>query len=1037
MNFTKNTKKPNFLLFYLIFFILFILGYEVQAQTVHLKGKVIGSDDNLPLPGVNVLIQGSTSGTITNFDGDYQLMVEKGDVLEFRFIGMESKVVAIKDQTRLDVMLSSSVQLLDELVKIGYGEQKKKEISGAVSHVKSDVIETFTTGDFGDALQGQIAGVNVSNNGAPGENSVIQIRGVSTVSDMAGATEPLYVVDGIPQNENPRLAPSEIETLDILKDLASCAIYGTRGANGVILITTKKGNKGKLNLSINGTYGIKNITSDIPLMNTNEQIYFDIVKQRNMNGNHDGEMILPIGQRPEWFNNETDLSKIILLDNQPTQNYNLSVSGGSDGLTYNLTGGIYDDRGSVYNSGFSRKNARAGVRYKQGKWDINSSLAISSETTTRANPYLLLQMIRYKPYQPEVDPNKDEPVFSPGIGHSPESSIANQVVTTMRREDKLYRDRLQGNISIGYELTKNLRFRGNIGANSINDFRIQFNPFIPTYDSQGQLLSNNANSFVENSSGRRTGTSFDGRLTYSKKLGDHKFSAMLGASNEIYTNESFTARKYGIVDNSIRVLNGATLDAAATSGYNYTYKVIGTLGRIMYDYKGKYMFSMSGNYNGNSKFSKDNKWKFFPSVSGAWNVADEGFWKGIRDVANSFKIRASHGQVGGQSFLPYTDEVTIQHGLDYPFGGAGNQALYYGAGQVRYANTEVQWETSIQNNFGIDVGFLDNKFTLVADVYHTEKADMLFPIQLPPSVGTGSGSNSKLTMNMGNMVNKGLEIALGYKGGTTKFNWSVNGTFTKNINEITNMNTDEIIYTSDNGLISGAEASSKVTVFAEGYEAGAFFLYKTDGIVKTTEQLEEFRKIKPDAQMGDLIYVDTNGDGEITDSDRVYSGSGFSDWEAGLIVNLNWKGFDFMMHWYAAIGHQVMNGSNAQAYSEGRHKNQVSTWSEANPSSDIPAYRGGMKENDNFKAYTDLWLEDGSFIRLKNIQIGYTLPKNVLKKVGATNIRVFVSAQNPLTLTRYTGYDPEVAGNGVSSRGLDKGNYPISAMYLTGFKLNF
>ncbi|ANQ51601.1 TonB-dependent receptor [Flammeovirga sp. MY04] len=1037
MNFTKNTKKPNFLLLYLTFFILFISGYEIQAQTVQLKGKVISSDDNLPLPGVNVLIQGTTSGTITNFDGEYQLMVERGDVLEFRFIGMETQVVVIKDQARVDVSLETSVKLLDELVKIGYGEQKKKEISGAVSHVKGDVIETFTTGDFGDALQGQIAGVSVSNTGAPGENAVIQIRGVSTVSDMAGATEPLYVVDGIPQNENPRLAPSEIETLDILKDLASCAIYGTRGANGVILITTKKGNKGKLNLSFNGTYGIKNITSDIPLMNSNEQIYFDIVKHRNMNGNHDGEMILPIGQRPEWFNNETDLRDVILLDNQPTQNYNLSVSGGSKGLTYNLTGGIYDDRGSVYNSGFSRKNARAGVRYKQGKWDINSSLAISSETTTRANPYLLLQMIRYKPYQPEVDPNRDDPVLSPGIGHSPESSIANQVVTTMRREDKLYRDRLQGNISIGYEFTENLNFRGNIGANSINDFRIQFNPFIPTYDSQGQLLSNNANSFVENSSGRRTGTSFDGRLTYAKKFGDHKFSAMLGASNEIYTSESFTARKYGVVDNSIRVLNGATLDAAATSGYNYTYKVIGTLGRLMYDYKGKYMFSMSGNYNGNSKFAKNNKWKFFPSVSGAWNVADEAFWDGMRGVTNNFKIRASHGQVGGQSFLPYTDEVTIQHGLDYPFGGAGNQALYFGAAQVRYANTEVQWETSIQNNFGIDVGFLDNKFTLVADIYHTEKADMLFPVQLPPSVGTGSGSNSKLTMNMGNMVNKGIEIALGYKGGNTKFNWSVNGTFTKNINEITNMNTDEFVYTSDNGLISGAEASSKVTVFAEGYEAGAFFLYKTDGIVKTTEQLEEFRKIKPDAQMGDLIYVDTNGDGEITDADRVYSGSGFSDWEAGLMVTLNWKGFDFMMHWYAAIGHQVMNGSSAQAYSEGRHKNQVSTWSEANPHSDIPAYRGGMKENDNFKAYTDLWLEDGSFVRLKNIQLGYTLPKSVLKKTGASNIRVFISAQNPLTFTRYTGYDPEVAGNGVSSRGLDKGNYPISAMYLTGFKLNF
>lgn len=1006
---------------------------EVNAQSKQISGKVVSAEDDLPLPGVNVRIKGTTQGTITNFEGEYSIIIETGETIEFSFIGMLPKEVKVATQSVINVSLQTDVQVLDEVVKIGYGEQKKKEVSGAVAHVTSDALEAYVSGDAAQALQGQVAGVNVTTSGSPGADAVIQIRGVSTVSDVAGATEPLYVVDGIPQNENPRLAPSEIETMDILKDLASCAIYGTRGANGVILITTKKGNSGKLNVSLDASYGVKNIITDIDLMNTPQQVYFDMIKERNRGSNDfDNSTNLPIPRNPTMFQNNTNLSDVVILDNQPTQNYNIGVNGGGKGITYNLTGGYYGDQGSLINSGFSRYNGRAGIRYKQGRWDINSSIAISSEKLARSSSNLLTQTIRYAPYKPVLDPNSDEAIIDEG-----NPTTTNNVLESMKMEDVTHRDRMQGNISATYEIVKGLKLTSNLGVSSINEFRYRFKPFIENYDEDGILQSDPAVSYIINESARRTNLSADARLSYTKQFGDHKISGILGTSIESHTRDSFTAQKNGIIDNSIRVLNGAVLAASATSGYNYVYNIIGTLGRITYDYKSKYILSVSGNYNGNSKFASDKKWKFFPSASAAWNVSEEGFWDGFRPVVNNFKVRGSHGQVGGQSFLPYTDKATIQNGMDYPFGSGGFPTLYYGAAQQSYANGEVQWETSIQNNIGIDLGLFDNRLILTSDIYHTQKSDMLFPVQLPPSAGVGTGGDSKLTMNLGNMVNSGFELSATVKGRKKEFNWSLTGTFTKNVNEITSLNTEDFIYTTDNGLISGAGPSSKVTVFSEGYEAGAFFLYKTDGVIQSEEQLRSYQKIKPDARMGDLIYQDTNGDGQITDEDRVYMGSGFSDWESGLIVNLSWKGFDFMMHWYAAVGHMVMNGSKAMAYSEGRHADQVGTWNRANPTSEIPAWRGTTKEHDNFRGYTDMWLEDGSFLRLKNVQLGYTIPQHAIQRLGISNCRIFVSAQNPLTFTKYTGYDPESAGNGVSSRGLDKGNYPIAALYLTGFKLNF
>ncbi|OHX63871.1 SusC/RagA family TonB-linked outer membrane protein [Flammeovirga pacifica] len=1030
----RNKRLKVAFIFSMVFFLTSFAN--IFAQDRMISGKVIGEDDQLPLPGVNVTIQGTSTGTITDFDGKFSLVIEEGNTLVFSFIGMKSKTVTVKSQSTLNITLESEVEILEEVVKIGYGEQKKKEISGAVAHIKSENLEQFTTSDLGDALQGQVAGVSVTSaSGAPGESAVIQIRGVSTLSEVEGANQPLYVVDGIPQNEDPRLAPNEIATIDILKDLASCAVYGTRGANGVILITTKTGNKGKLKVSVDGNYGLRKIITNTPVMNSSQQAYFDIIHQRALNpGISDDEINMLVSRSKNNFKNDNNLDDIVFEDLAPTQQYNINLTGGSDaGFTYNITGGYFGQKGNVVNSNFERLNFRGGSSYKSDKWTITTSLALSTEERQRPSGNLLNQTIRYKPYMAPLDPDKN--IYESASDQ--EAVQANFLYQSLYFDDNETRDRLSGNISIKYDFTKWLSFTTNAGGNIMNRFRTRLNPYFRVVnENTGREFSNPNNSYYSEQVERTAGFSWDGRFYAKHSFGDHNVSALLGASLEEYNGISHTVQRRGIVDNDKPGFGSATLETTVTPGFNYVYRIIGTIGRLQYDYKGKYLVSLSGNYNGNSKFAENNKFKFFPSASVGWNISDEAFFEGLKPTMNAMKLRASHGNVGGQSFRPYSDLPTIRRGFDYSFNGN----IYSGAAQSAFANPDIQWETSIQNNIGLDLAFWDNRLTFNADVYHTTKQDMLFPIATPASAGSSAGNNNDklVTLNVGNMVNQGFELALGYKGRVKKLNWNVTGTFASNNNEITNMRTEDFVYTADQGLIYGAPNQSRVTTYARGYEAGAFFLYKSDGIINTEEKLAEYQRVNPAARMGDLMLRDTNGDGQITEADKQYAGSGLPKYEAGLVISLRYKNWDFMMNWFGAFGHEIMNGSKLMAYSEGRHLDQIHTWSPDNPYSPIPAYRGDLKQGTtNFRGDTDLWLEDGSYLRLKNVTLGYTVPKSKLKRAGINSIRIYVRAQNPLTFTNYTGYDPEVGGNGVSSRGLDKGNYPIAALYSTGFRFNF
>ncbi|WP_282039060.1 SusC/RagA family TonB-linked outer membrane protein [Saccharicrinis aurantiacus] len=1008
----------------------------IYAQNITVQGKITASEDGLPIPGVSVIVKGTSSGTISNFDGVYVIKAKKGETLVFSFIGMENQEQVV-NSPQLNIKLVTESIGLDEVVAIGYGTVKKKELTGAVAQVKSDDITRVVTSDVGTALQGLVAGVNVTaNSGAPGENSSILIRGVSSID---GNNTPLYVVDGVPQEGDPRLSTNEIETIDILKDAASCAIYGTRGAAGVILITTKQGTEGSLKVSVNGSYGIQDIRSGTPLMNASEQTYADFLTSRIVSGSNDDDMFLSTLRSAESFQNDTDLGSLVFIDYAPVQDYSVNISGGTKDISYNVIAGYYNKEGVIVNSNFERFNTRANTTYKHGKWRINASIGMTQEKTDRAPGGIITQTIKYHPTMEMIDPNSDSPIET---SHSTESNRVNWVMDSFRNTDESNRVNAYGNFNINYEIIQGLNLSTRLGTNATNDYRHQFSPFQEVYDVDGELIgSKETNSSVTNTSSRRTALTWDANLTYRKKFNKvHNLTLMAAQSLEKFQFESHQSKKAAVFNNEIDVLDGAIANPSASSqGNDYVNKLIGTIGRVQYGYKSKYLFSASVRRDGSSRFSKENRWGVFPSTSAAWNISDESFWSGLKDVVNNMKLRGSYGAVGNQNFRNYAYSAGIEAGLDYS--NADN--IKYGAAQTSFANGDVKWETSIQSNIGIDLSFLKNKITFTAEYYNTNKRDMLMPITLPGSTGNIPNVNmshdkvSVVYLNVGDMTNQGIELALGYRARTGKVNWRFNGTFSTNDNKVTKINgLGGFTLMDDSGLISGKKAVSQVTALAEGYEAGAFFIYETNGIVDTHAKLAEYQKVKPDANLGDLIYVDNNGDGEISDLDRVYMGSGLPKYEAGLNARADYKGFDFSMQWYSAIGHEIMNGAKATAYGWGRHADLIYQWSDNNPGSSIPSYRGEPDKHPNYAGYTDLWLEDGTFVRLKEITLGYTLPNSTTQKWGISKCRLYVTAQNPLTITGYTGYDPEVGGN-VRSKGLDKGNYPVTALYTVGFNLNF
>ncbi|MGJ8743960.1 SusC/RagA family TonB-linked outer membrane protein [Polaribacter sp.] len=1020
----RKAKAGSFLL--LLFGLL--CHFSSSAQSIKVSGTVTSSEDQGPIPGVSVVIKDTKNGVSTDFDGLFSINANVGDVLEFSYIGMIPKSLMVKNAT-MNVVLDPSVESLEEIVVIGYGTVKKKEITGAVTQVKAEDLAAIVSSDLGSALQGQAAGVNVISSASPGGDSEILIRGITSLTN----NDPLYVVDGIVQSGDPRIPPSDIEAINILKDAASTAIYGVRGAAGVILITTKQGAPGSLQVRLNASYAVQHRNAAIPLMNSVEQTYFDIVTSRNVNGSFDEDVNLQILQNTQLFQNETDLNDLIFSNNVPTQNYDLNISGGTEDITYNVSLGLFDQEGLQINSNYNRFNIRANTVYEKNKLRVQTSVAVVTDERDIPQGNLLSQAIVYRPTQSGLEIGELDDLTQGGD----DVNRLGWVIESLQTTNVQKRTRSNMAVNLNYDLLENLKLTANVGLTKDNLIGKIIRPYREIFNTQGLLQSQPANSYVDMRT--RFTTNFLGEFgaTYERKIQeDHNLTFTFFATLEDNDSEAFSARRRGLTYAGGSTLDIATGEQSVTSGFDYEEKRLGLIGRFQYNYKDKYIFSSSIRRDRSSNFPVEFNSGTFPSAAFAWNVSEEPFWASLKNTVSSFRARASFGQTGVDRTTPYSYLPGLVQSINYYGNNAsGGETISLGTIQEDYANELLGWETTTGTNFGVDLAMFKNKLTISAEYYHADKEDMLFPIFLPPSAG--GGNNAQVVLNVGNMVNSGAELAIGYRGRTGNVGWRMNGTFSTNTNEITKINNDtNFLLTNDFGLVGRAPDQSRVTALAVGREVSSFFLWRTDGIIDTEEKLAQYQKIDNNARMGDTKFIDQNGDNVLDDSDRVYSGSGLPAFEIGYTFNANYKNFDFSMNWYAAIGQEIMNGFDAWAYGFGRHKDLIYQWSEVNQTSTIPAYRNDVRRHVNYLGYSDLWLEDGSYLRLRQISLGYSIPKKTVEKWGLNRLRFYVRAQNPLTFTKYSGYNPEVGG-GISARGLDKDTGPISSQWMLGVNFNF
>ena len=1012
----------------LLFMSLIILGFKGHGQNLKVNGTVLSEESGQPIPGVSIVIKGSSIGTSTDFDGLYTINVAKGETLVFSYIGMEEIEIIVSTASN-NVLMKESVTGLDEIVVVGYGTAKKRELTGAIASVKAKDLNKTITSDFASAIQGRIAGVSVrQGNAAPGENATITIRGITSFQD--GGSGPLYVVDGVTYIENPNITPQEIESIEVLKDGASAAIYGSRASGGVILITTKKGKEGQMKVNLDSYYGVQNITSGLPLANTLEALYINDIQYR-----YDAINFDPLLQITDGLENETNWMNLLQVDAAPIQNHSLSVSGGKNGLTYNVTGTFFDQTGSLINSDYKKHSLRSNTGFKKGKFTAQTNLSINLSEQKREPYGLFYNAIRLQPYMAPIDFNSD--IYDIDLENIDNNTgrITN-FAGTLKQESSNKINSFNGNIQLGYEIIEGLSFRANIGRSYYNKKDRWFNPSFIVNNNLGEINPTVSNLNAQLRLGDATSTRSIDEFTvnYSKSFNKHNLKFLIGNTYESSKYEFYRTGADNITSNLTPVLgNGEPI--VGTQTINKT-ESVSYLGRINYNYNWKYLLSLVVRRDGSSNFG-NNKYGTFPSISAGWALSNEKFFKSLKSTISTAKIRFGYGTTGSDRVPPYGYSPVVISNVDYPFGEDPN--LTIGLTQPGYADPNLKWESNISKNLGLDLTFKGGKAGLEIDLYEQDKKDMLLAIVTPISAGStpvNGETYDRFLTNIGNLRNRGIEISAHYNHKFGPLSAKFSGNFTKNENKVVSLSREgEIVFDGYPNIIRAAQ-TEPVAVLEAGLPVGAFKVYETNGTIKTDEELTAYKLLNPNAQKGDLRYVDSDGNGQLDANDKVYKGSYQPDFEVGFNIDATYKDFDFSAQFYGVSGNTIYNGQKQYAYSTKRHRDLVNSWTDNNPTSNIPTPRSNI-EHPNVQTSSDYFLEDGSFLRLRNIILGYSLKTTLLDKIGIEKLRLFINAQNPITWTKYSGFDPEVGSSNPFEGGLDRGSYPVSSTYSAGISIIF
>ena len=988
-----------------------VVALAAKAQNITVKGTVIEASTNEPLIGATVKVKGTGTGTVTNFDGEYQVTVDKNATLVFSSIGYKTVEQPVNGRTTINVSLVDDTNDLNEVVVIGYGVAKKGDLTSSISAIKGEKLEKLSTGNVMNALQGQVNGVQVTGAGSPGATPRVIIRGVSTIN----GSDPLYVVDGMPVGTNINfLNQNDIESMQVLKDASASAIYGTRASNGVVLITTKKGSAGATKFTASASVGLQTLSKpDIADAAEYEKVY-------NARYTNDGQ-VSPFkgGGNTDWWNEV--FNKVAVQ-----QNYNFGFSGGNDKFIYSANIGYYRQN-SQYKTGYWQKlSARFSMEYNFNKI-VKAGIDLTPRYENWDNTPSLMGAVMSMDPTTEVMLPQDQWTSNQysNYARSNNNQEWNPVASMYRLDAGADEYALLATPYVAITPIEGLTFRTQFGVNARFNMSDSFTPDF-YIDNLEQASRNQASrTFANNVDWNWTNT-----LTYLKSFNKHNLNLMAGYTMERFQYYNLYGTSYDIPSNvsTMRYVSAGTADDDA-SGYNSYTSLISYLGRVMYNYDEKYYLTASIRVDGSSKFSTGNKYATFPAVSAAWRISGEKFMQN-QNVVNDLKLRLGWGKVGNQNIdnSAYLSSIgTMRYVL-------GNQVVV-GSQVSGIGNQKLKWETVEDYNIGIDAAFLQSRLRVTADWFRKTSHDMLMKKDNLLLLGYPMW-NGQMWENVGEMRATGWELGLNWQDNIGDFNYGVGLNLSSVKNKAITLNGDYIYTGSHNGdYIIRNEAGQLISQFY-GYVVDGIFQNETE-VRSYTSQTGEL--MQPNAQPGDFRYKDLNNDGTIDENDKTYIGNPFPDLMMGINLNASWKNFDFLAQFYGTFGNDIYNlnkdryfGTDGQNVIAGTYEK---AWRPDNTNTDVP--RLSVNDaNGNHNKPSTFFVENGSYMRLKLLQIGYTLPKNVLgPKMTA---RISLSAQNLFTITGYSGMDPETAAMGsVTEAGIDWTGYPNPRTFLLGVNLNF
>lgn len=982
-------------------------------QAKRITGRIT-DENNEGLPGANVIEKGTSTGTTTDANGNFTLNVsDAATTLTISSVGYISQDVAIGNRTTINVQMVPDNRTLDEVVVVSYGTVKRSNLTEAVSIVNTAEAKKVQAASVVDQIQGRAAGVTVASaGGAPGATASIKIRGSST---FGSNQDPIYVIDGvIIGSAGSDFNPNDIETVTILKDAAATALYGSRGMNGAIVITTRRGKAGKPLIEYNGYYGVQNITKRLPLAGREQYIRTWTAAYQNAK--------LPV---PDFGagNYNTDWQEELIKPG-PIMDHNVAISGGSENgannSNYRISAGYFDQDGTIIGPRFRRYTARVNAGAKRGKLNVGETLYLAYINSRNVNGQPFDQVVRMPPTIPVYDPNN---LSGYGFGSANNPTFGTNPIGQQLKDDNLSRNyKLLGNIYGDYEIIEGLTYRLSLSLDYYN--------YQNSYFARPGALSYNSPSppfgILDNTNGRYFNTLIENTLNYNRTFGKHTVSALLGYTRQRFDQNEINAHTEGI-EGEFQQQGAGTLNPR-TGGFSSISGLISYLGRVNYTFADKYNIQANIRRDASSNFPTANQVAYFPSVSVGWNINREAFMQGIAAISD-LRLRASYGSVGNQAIAPYSLDPTIQPNLNYVLGG-GN-VIVAGAANRQLQNSNLRWESKVTTNVGVDASFFNNRLQLTAEYFNSLSKDLLLRVPIPISAGN-QGENP--FDNLGQIRNRGFELSLTYQDKKGDVRYSVNGQLTTIRNKVL-----QLVPSNGNQPIFGY---GQITRTAVGGGLGEFYVLQQNGIFQTQEEINAGPK-QPNITPGDVRYVDANGDGQINNDDRVILGTPFPTLEYGSNISVGYKQFELTLFFQGVSGNVLFNRSRnwTDRFDDVQNvRSDVTFWTGPGTSTTTPKpIKNDPTLNPAFN--TSRWVESGAYGRLRTLQVAYNLPSTMLNRLRMSNARVYVQGQNLFTITKYSGYNPDVVGdNGNSNfiaRGIDQGNYPVPRIVSVGLQLGF